>query len=364
MALDIPPDAIFELFLPFQPSTDETNELVDLVQSGLPVQKSEHVWSPNISALSIGFWIAKDGFTDDQLQNSLRAASFISSDAGATADLFFSTALIKLLAAQAWADPQVKKRIPVLIGDITLNDNINVDVSSAGIVTTIGGSYNPKVLPSVDFTYTITDSLTIDQSGALKANESTDLHLSALGIIEESVLIGLLNQFLGGVTFFGGILAGGLADPHEAGVGAQLAARWPSPKGILTPTSPPLTGKVIFTWSKLNVDTSGLSTLGTWNLAVRSPQVRISGATAVSFPNTNPSASAIYRVGDFSDLVGDGATVVWGGEAEGGGFSTTVEFDRVGVFSIQARVTDVDNVSASAATLVTVTETKGRGHPL
>jgi hypothetical protein len=216
------------------------------------------------------------------------------------------------------------------------------------------------VLPSVDFTYTITDSLTIDQSGALKANESTDLHLSALGIIEESVLIGLLNQFLGGVTFFGGILAGGLADPHEAGVGAQLAARWPSPKGILTPTSPPLTGKVIFTWGKLNVDGSGLRTLGTWNLAIRSPEVRIVGPTALSFKETQPGVIGSYTV-NLTDLRAAGASVVWGGEAQGAGFRTTVQFDTPGVFSIQARVTDVDNMSATGATRVAVAETTGGG---
>ena len=308
--------------------------------------------------LTIGLWIAQDGFTDAQLQDSLRASSFISS--GMTADLFVSAAVIRLAADQAWAT--VQKRIPQTIGFVTLNDKINVDISSAGIVSEVDGAYHPQVLPKIDFSYTIKDSLTIDQSGVLKPNESTDLHLSTLGVIEESVLIGLLNSFLGAVVFIsGGVLGTGLADPH-AGVGAQLANSWPTV--ILTPTSPPLTGKVIFTWSKVNVDNSGVSTLGTWNLALRSPQVRIAGRSTLSFPNTNPSVSSTYRVVDFTDLEIEGATVVWSGEAEGGGLITTVEFDSPGAFSIQARVTDVDNVSATAATTVTVTETQGHGKPV
>jgi hypothetical protein len=351
------PDVIFELFLPSQPSADEAATIVGSVQRNLPgsFQKSENVWNNNNNVLTIGLWIAQDGFTDAQLQDSLRASSFISS--GMTADLFVSAAVIRLAADQAWATAQ--KRIPQTIGFVTLNDKINVDVSSAGIVSEVDGAYHPRVLPKIDLSYTIKDSLTIDQSGVLKPNESTDLHLSTLGVIEESVLTGLLNQFLGAVVFIsGGVLE---RDPH-AGVGAQLANNWPTV--ILTPTSPPLTGKVIFTWSKVNVDNSGVSTLGTWNLALRSPQVRIAGRTTLSFPNTNPSVSSTYRVVDFTDLEREGATVVWSGKAEGGGLTTTVEFDSPGTFSIQARVTDVDNVSATAATSVTVTETQGHGEPL
>jgi len=90
-----PPDVIFELFLPAQPSTDQTAAIIDSVQNGLPVpvQKPEPVWNPNNNVLSLGFWIDIDGFTDAQLQDSLRASSFIST--GMTAALFVSTAVIR-----------------------------------------------------------------------------------------------------------------------------------------------------------------------------------------------------------------------------------------------------------------------------
>ena len=355
-----PPDVIFELFLPAQPSTDQTAAIIDSVQNGLPVpvQKPEPVWNPNNNVLSLGFWIDIDGFTDAQLQDSLRASSFIST--GMTAALFVSTAVIQLTADQAWAAPTVKKRIPQAIGFITLNDKINVDVSSAGIVTKVGGAYHPPVFPSIDFTNTINDSLTVDQSGALKTNESTDTHLSTLGDIEVAVTEGAVGSILSVTAVFGGLVA----NPDEAGVGvgAQLASHWPTV--ILTPTSPPLTGKMIFDWSKINVDNSGVSTLGRWSLGLRSPQFRIAGATTLHFPDTNPGVSSVYSVVDITDLKVGGATVVWSGEAEGGGLRTTVQFDSPGAFSIQARVTDVDNVSATAATLVTVAETQGHGVPV
>jgi hypothetical protein len=144
-------------------------------------------------------------------------------------------------------------------------------------------------------------------------------------------------------------------------VGAQLANGWPSV--ILTPISPPLTGKVIFTWAQLNLDGSGLRTLGTWNPALRNPQVGIVGPTALSFKEGQPGATGFYSV-ELTDLVKDGATVVWGGEAAGGGLKTSVQFDTAGDFSITVRVTDVDNVSATAATNVAVTETSdGHHHP-
>ena len=198
------------------------------------------------------------------------------------------------------------------------------------------------MFPSIDFTNTINDSLTVDQSGALKTNESTDTHLSTLGDIEVAVTEGAVGSILSVTAVFGGLVA----NPDEAGVGvgAQLASHWPTV--ILTPTSPPLTGKMIFDWSKINVDNSGVST------------------PTLHFPDTNPGVSSVYSVVDITDLKVGGATVVWSGEAEGGGLRTTVQFDSPGAFSIQARVTDVDNVSATAATLVTVTETQGHGVPV
>jgi hypothetical protein len=358
------PDVIFELFLPAQPSTDETVQIIGFVQGGLPVkvQKSEPAWNPNNNVLSTGFWIEADGFTTDQLIASLRASSFISGSGQMTAGLFLSKAVLQGAADITWE--KQPKTVGESLGHIDLGDNIPVEPSSGGIVTKISGSYHPEVLPGVGFTYTISDSFTIDQSGALQANESTHLQLDTGGIVGDADLLGMIAAILQGEVYFetfGALFAVADFDPHAQGVGAQLAASWPGPNGVLTPISPPLTGKLIFTWSKVNVDDSGIRTVGTWNLALRSPQVQIVGPTALSFKEKQPGVTAGYTV-NFTDLR-DGVIVVWGGDAEGGGTSITVQFEAPGNFSIQATVTDVDNVSATDARNVKVTETRNGHEP-
>jgi hypothetical protein len=360
--MGLSPDVIFELFLPAEPSTDQKAEIAGVVQGGLPVQVQQSVppvWNPDKNVLTIGFWIVTDGFTEDQLVASLRASSFISGTGSMTVGLFNSGAYILLTAAEGLKLP---KREGEPLGYIIL-DNLNVEVSSS-VVTTLFGSYHPQILPHVRFTYTVTDSLTLNQSGdggpPLKYKESTDLQWDRGGVIEEAVLVSMVNLLLGGVVFFGGMFGGGLFDPNAKGVGAQVANGWP--KSALTPISPPLSGKVIFTWGELNVDDSGVRTLGTWNLAVRSPQVRIVGPTALSFKESAGSVSAGYTFKIVADLNGV-ASVVWGGDAVGVGLETQVNFGAPGDYTIQVSVTDFDNFTATAATNVTVKETKNGGHP-
>jgi hypothetical protein len=210
--MGLSPDVIFELFLPAEPSTDQKAQIVGFVQGGLPVpvqQPVPPVWNPDNNVLTIGFWIVTDGFTEDQLGASLRASSFISGTGSMTAGLFNSRAYILLTAAEGLKLP---KKVGEHPGYIIL-DNINVEVSSS-IVTTLFGSYHPSiVLPSARFTYTISDSLMLNHSGEggppLKYNESTHLQFDTVGVIEEAVLVGMLDAFLGGVVFFGGLLGGG-----------------------------------------------------------------------------------------------------------------------------------------------------------
>jgi hypothetical protein len=166
------------------------------------------VWNPAKNVLTIGYWIDASGFTEDQLKASVRASSFISGTGSMTAGLFLSTAVIEGAAKLGWS--KQPKNVDESVGNITLDDNINVEVSSAGIVTKVTGAYHPPVLPSVGFTYTISDSLTLNQPQppALKSNESTDLQFSTLGVIEEAFLLDLLSPILGSVVFFGGLLEG------------------------------------------------------------------------------------------------------------------------------------------------------------
>ncbi len=352
------PDVIFELFLPAEPSTAQKTEIGGFVQAGLPepIQTPvPPVWNPQKKVLTIGCWIVTGGFTQDQLEASLRGSSFISGTANETIGLFISANYITLAAA---VGAKLPKRLDESVGYIIL-DNLSVAVSSAGIVTRVFGEYHPPVLPKVMFTYVISDTLALNHSGGppLKYNESTDLQIDPTGFVETGLIVAALNGYLGAAILFGGLfgrgLLGGLLDPHAKGAGAQIADGWPG--AVLTPISPPLSGKLDFNWGELNVDNSGVRTVGTWNFDVRSPQVNIVGPTDLSFSESQPGVMGRYTV-ESTDLRGD-VTVVWGGEAAGGGPTTTVQFDNGGDFTITARVTDVDNVSATGTTNVTVTET-------
>ena len=362
------PDVIFELFLPAEPSPAQKAQIAGYVRGGLPEVIQEPVppvWNPDKNVLTVGYWIVTTGFTQDQLEASLRASSFISPFDKQTLGLFLSTGYISIVAFETLNLP---KKLDEFVGYTTL-DNLSVTSSTAGIVTTVFGRYHPPVLPDVFFTYTISDTLAVNHSGGgppLTYNELTDLQLDA---VSAAIVAGTLSGFLGGsvVGFFvGGFVfglgqfGGGLFDPHAQGAGAKLADGWPG--AVLTPISPGLTGKLDFNWgdpnvhnSGVHVDNSGVRTVGTWNFDVRSPEVRIDGPTDLSFNELQPGVMGRYTV-KFTDLRGDVA-VVWGGEAAGGGLSTTVQFDNGGDFDITARVTDVDNVSATGATTVTVTET-------
>lgn len=191
------PDIIFELFLPFEPTSQQTDEIAGFVQTGLPVpvQTREPVWNSNKNVLSIGYWIDANGFTEDQLKASVRASSFISGTGSMTAGLFVSTAFVQGAANLSWF--KQPKKVDESVGYITLDDNIDTNLSSARIVTKVTGSYHPPVLPSVGFTYTISDTLSLNQSPppALNSNESTDLKLSTLGVIAEAFLVVCSIQF-------------------------------------------------------------------------------------------------------------------------------------------------------------------------
>jgi hypothetical protein len=351
------PDVIVELVVSPCPPQNTIDDITQVVMAIFPLALvSEAVCAnntkvvPNASVLAIGLWLGRNGSTDAQLLDALRAASFISGNR--TAALFVSAQMIQHMAAASWAGKNKHQ------GRATLNNTIIVDISSADIITKVSGTYDVPVLPDISFTDTITETLTLNPPGsfpALQAHVSTNLDVSQGGIIADSILIALIAPLLGGIALFGGEIAAAAENPQEAGVGTSLANSWPAVVLI----SKPIVGKVTFTWSALTVDTSGVRTLGTYALGLRSPKVVIAGPTAVSFPRSKGSALESYSV-VLTDLRAGNATVVWSGAAHGGGAHTTVTFEIAGQFHIQAKVTDTDNVSATGGTTVFVNIT-GKG---
>jgi len=359
------PDAIVEVSP--CPPPDTRDDIVKLVENfffppsiphatPLAVCSDHTNLHPNGSVFTIGLWVDADGFGDDQRRDALVASSFISGDW--TASLFITKAIIQLKGELSWAATDKHQ------GRMTLNDAINIDVSSAGIVTKVSGTFEVPVLPDISFTYTTTEPLTLNPPGtipALQAQTKSNLDVSQGGIIADAILTAIISPILGSIVFFGEEIVVGGEKPQDAGVGTGLANSWPT----VILTSKPIVGKVTFTWTDLIVDENGVRTQGTFQLGPRSPQVGISGPAAVSFPVENPGAVETYSV-QLTDLRPENAQVVWSGEAEGIGMATRVSFDRAGAFSIAASVTDTDGVSAAGQKRVTVTVTdrgNGHGHP-
>ena len=108
---------------------------------------------------SIGLWVEADGFNDAQRREALVASSFISGDR--TASLFITKGIIQLKGTLSWATKDKHQ------GRMTLNDTINIEVSSAGIVTKVSGTFEVPVLPDISFTYTTTEPLTLNSPGAI-----------------------------------------------------------------------------------------------------------------------------------------------------------------------------------------------------
>jgi hypothetical protein len=78
---------------------------------------------------------------------------------------------------------------------MTLNDAINIDVSSAGIVTKVSGTFEVPVLPDIGFTYTTTEPLTLNSPGtipALQAQTKSNLDVSQGGIIADAILTAII----------------------------------------------------------------------------------------------------------------------------------------------------------------------------
>ena len=362
------PDVMFQFAFSISLSADAIADIAKSVQDSVFTSSTRNYFQKhNIlplpaqtvyanGVLSVGLWIGaaesqdgkwvEDGITDAQRLQALITSGFISG--GQTVGFLFSRAMMEL---RGKADLTAKPTSGVQ------PDSLKVSLSPNEMVTTVKGSYHVPVLPDIDFTYTVHEALSLNPQGSsppLTARAiSHNLDVSQLGIIADSILVGLVQNGLGAITLIGEEIAAGTRDPNDPGVGASLAAAWPASNLI----SKPIVGKVTFLWTQLTMDATAVRTTGHLQVGLRSPQVKILGPTSVSFPQTQPSATETYSVA-LTDLRPENARVVWGGEARGTGTQTKVRFDIAGTFRITATVTDTDNVSATGATAVGVTITK------
>jgi hypothetical protein len=137
-------------------------------------------------------------------------------------------------------------------------------------------------------------------------------------------------------------------------------SQWPSQ--VLTEIIPPyLPGKLTLAWSELTVDVEGVRTLGAYRFAERAPRVSIVGPRDLSMrPIGHVTAS--YRV-DIGDLRAP-LTAQWTGVADGsGGLVAKAMFHSSGSFPIRATVRDVDGLSGTGGTTVSVSPLEGGQQP-
>ena len=112
----------------------------------------------NASVITIGIWADASGFTDAQRREELASSNLLTQ--GRSAGLLVTSDAIRTVVAATWAD------IPKKVGKARLNDTIDVNVLSDGrIRVRIKGTYKIRFSPNPDFTYTVTDRLSLKPVG-------------------------------------------------------------------------------------------------------------------------------------------------------------------------------------------------------
>jgi hypothetical protein len=354
------PDVVVELAVgPICPPQSVLDELAEELSDNflptlgrnrraLAVCASREALGTNV--VSMGIWGEPNGVSDDELTAALASQALLRP--GRTAALLVTTLAIQTVTDAAWATTDKT------LGRVTLRDTISVDVRPNEIVTTVRGTYDPPLLfiPNIAFIFEVTDRPSLRPPGSnppLATQTSTDVDAGLPGVLGASLLIGMLSPILGVLVFFGSDYIAESQAPDSPGAGASLAAQWPGE--VLTPIVPPfLPGKLLFAWSDLTVDESGVRTLGTFSVAEREPRVTIVGPRFVAIREALGHYEASYAA-HFRDLRPP-LTVRWGGAASGTGVGKRVFFHLPGHPRIFVNVQeDETDLSAEDEIAVTVT---------
>jgi len=210
--------------------------------------------SVGTNVVTVGSWVDREEFTDDQLRAELAENDLLAS--GRTAALLVTADLVKLLTYAQFPD------LPQRRGSVTIRE---VDVSfDPGVMTTrVRGNAKRRFLPSVGFTYTVKERLSVNTPGTIPpigAQSSTDVDAGLPSVLAYALLIGLLSPLLGAVTIFAADPLIEALAPDVKGPGGMVAATWPSE--VLTRIRPPLLpGKFLLNWSEVTVDEQGVLSL-------------------------------------------------------------------------------------------------------
>jgi len=201
--MPLSPDVVAEFViapLPCLPDDKLSPLTKELEAKFLPSLEANRITSRAVCALhpvvktnvvTVGMWIdLEDEPTEDELRAALLDSSSLTP--GRTIALLVTARAIKLQAAEEWAKIG-EKTDGWKFGPVTLDEEISVllEVGSNRIVTEFSGTYDPGWwFPAVDFTYTISDSLSLRPPGSappVEARTSRDVDVPAA--IQAALLI-------------------------------------------------------------------------------------------------------------------------------------------------------------------------------
>jgi hypothetical protein len=365
------PDIILEIQLPFCPTPEARRRIEDIARDAAPLGdagRSLTICSdrPGFGdkVLSVGLWADDGGASDAEFSEALVAASPLTPDQGAA--LLFTPAALQRIATLRWSQVPKKQEAPV--GFVRLRDDISVVIRDGAIVTTVKGEWKKRFAPNISFTVTVRDVLklrTVRIPGLdppLKAAAEKSINPNT---IKWAVLGTLVSPLLGGLIFWqGDNVVEGLAPTPPEGAGGALAARWPGQ--IMTEINPRegLLGKFLFTWTVLEVDSTGVRTLGAFSSASRVPTAFIEGPPAISVELPAHSARKTYRLIPV-DLRGN-LKIRWRIDSVPAGRARrqAVDFETPGLDPgsvsrrLRVEVEDVDELTARSNELTVRFETK------
>jgi hypothetical protein len=353
-----------ELGSRFLPPPGDDNGAADGVGKTLTVCAPRPALGKNV--ISIGVWTDASGYPDSELKANLASQNLLRS--GKTVGLLVTTNVIRTVANAAW------KATDKSIGHVYFSDSVDLDIQrspnewwvpltmrSYEFTTTVTGKYKRRFMPNFDFTFQVTDRILLRPPGSappLTTESSTDLDIGLPSLLRASFLIGLLSPMLGAIVFFAAEPISESQVPNlSGGIGAQIAAQWPS--GIFTPKLdlpslfevPP--GKVTFLWTDLIVDEQGVQTLGNFGFAIRLPSAMIVGPRSVTISEALMHKRVSYGV-NLYDLRPPFKNLQWSGGAGGTEIGQKVNFYSAGEVRLGVSVEDADGLTASDEIIVKV----------
>jgi hypothetical protein len=295
---------------------------------------------------------------------------------GLRAGLSISARLIQFQARFTWP----KEKVEHETGGIYLTDKITTTLSTAGIRTTLTGHQEVDILPDVDFTATIDESLalqkppgqdtpmTSQQTGSnVDADDLSEFLDEFIKALFDPTAIGVgvgvnptVGEGIGLAGFISGVLGVSGSASGKDGVGGSIAKQWPAFELIGRVFDTRL-AKIRFLWDNLMVDaTNGVRTTGIWVLEARQPAVEIIGDRWVTIPEFGPrnpfQGNAAYYLRTTDLVVDQNAKIQWtGAEASQANPAAAIaKFGALGSYTITASVTDEDGFSATASFTTTV----------